>query len=169
MANIISQDNLEGARDHKWRINFAYSFYGNPYRIYIYRPYRRSFRTLLRNYELNPLVQNIIIVQYLWCSISLVPSPSFWVERKGEKEGLGDNPGWKCPGSRNSATGVDYESWPQLQGAKPLRPEEVSQARPGRHSQVQQRADRCRYRRSSTSIRLGELETPVAEGYRRVC
>ena len=52
---------------------------------------------------------------------SLVPSPSFWVERKGEKEGLGDNPGWKCPESRNSATGVDYENWPQLQGAKPLR------------------------------------------------
>ena len=37
-----------------------------------------------------------------------------------------------------------------------------------RHSQVQQRADRCCYRRSSTSIRLGELETPAAEGYRRV-
>ena len=46
--------------------------------------------------------------------------------------------------------------------------EEVSQARPGRHSQVQQRADRCRYRHSSTSIRLGELETPAAESYRRV-
>ena len=53
---------------------------------------------------------------------SLVSSPappSGWGER--EKEGLGDNPGWKCPESRNSATGVDYESWPQLQGAKPLR------------------------------------------------
>ena len=67
---------------------------------------------------------------------SLVPSPSFWVrvERKGEKEGLGDNPGWKCPESRNSATGVDYESWPQLQGAKPLRrksrkPDQVDIAR----------------------------------------
>ena len=65
---------------------------------------------------------------------SLVPSPSFWVERKGEKEGLGDNPGWKCPESRNSATDVDYESWPQLQGAKPLRrksrkPDQVDIAR----------------------------------------
>ena len=65
---------------------------------------------------------------------SLVPSPSFWVERKGEKECLGDNPGWKCPESRNSATGVDYESWPQLQGAKPLRrksrkPDQVDIAR----------------------------------------
>ena len=67
-------------------------------------------------------------------SNSLVPSPSFWVERKGEKEGLGNNPGWKCPESRNSATGVDYESWPQLQGAKPLRrksrkPDQVDIAR----------------------------------------
>ena len=35
MANIISQDNLEGARDHRWRINFAYSFYGNPYAIFL--------------------------------------------------------------------------------------------------------------------------------------
>ena len=56
------------------------------------------------------------------------------MERKGEKEGLGDNPGWKCPESRNSATGVDYESWPQLQGAKPLRrksrkPDQVDIAR----------------------------------------
>ena len=24
-----------------------------------------------------------------------------------EKEGLGNNPGWKCPERRNSATGVD--------------------------------------------------------------
>ena len=46
--------------------------------------------------------------------------------------------------------------------------EEVLQARLGRHSQVLQRADRCRYRRSSASIRLGELETPAAEGCRRV-
>ena len=40
----------------------------------------------------------------------------------------------KCPESRNSATGVDYESWPQLQGAKPLRrksrkPDQVDIAR----------------------------------------
>ena len=104
-------------------------------------------------------------------TVSLVPSPSFWVrvERKGEKEGLGDNPGWKCPESRNSATGVDYESWPQLQGAKPLRrksrkPDQVDIAR-----YTEQRADRCRYRCSSASIWLGELETPAAEGYRRVC
>ena len=41
-------------------------------------------------------------------------------EREREKEGLGDNPGRKCPGGRNSATGVDYESWPQVQCAKPL-------------------------------------------------
>ena len=56
------------------------------------------------------------------------------MERKGEKEGLGDNPGWKCPESRKTATGVDYESWPQLQGAKPLRrksckPDQVDIAR----------------------------------------
>ena len=56
------------------------------------------------------------------------------MERKGEKEGLGDNPGWKCPENRNSATGVDYESWPQLQGAKPLKrksrkPDQVDIAR----------------------------------------
>ena len=58
--------------------------------------------------------------------------PSGWGER--EKEGLGDNPGWKCPESRNSATDVDYENWPQLQGAKTLRrkshkPDKVDMAR----------------------------------------
>ena len=51
--------------------------------------------------------------------VSSPAPPSGW--SKGGKEGLGDNPGWKCPESRNSATGVDYENWPQLQGAKPLR------------------------------------------------
>ena len=34
-----------------------------------------------------------------------------------EKEGLGNNAGWKCPECRNSATGVCS---PQLQSAKPL-------------------------------------------------
>ena len=30
-----------------------------------------------------------------------------------EKEGLGKNPGWKCPEGRNSATGDDYVSHTQ--------------------------------------------------------
>ena len=34
-------------------------------------------------------------------SLSLVPRPSFWwVRQEREKEGLGDNPGRKCPEGR---------------------------------------------------------------------
>ena len=35
------------------------------------------------------------------------PDPSSGGCGEREKEGLGNNPGWKCPERRNSATGVD--------------------------------------------------------------
>ena len=44
------------------------------------------------------------------------------IKRGGEsKGGLGDNLGRKCPEHRNFATGVDWECWPRLLGAKSSR------------------------------------------------
>ena len=40
---------------------------------------------------------------------SLVPRPSSDGGALGGEEGLGNNPGRKCPEGRNSATGVDCE------------------------------------------------------------
>ena len=51
---------------------------------------------------------------------TLVLSPAPPSGRGEMKEGLGNNPIWKCPERRNSVADVDNECWPQLQRAKPL-------------------------------------------------